>query len=141
MPLSQIRPWLYIAYGLPEDGEIPLTWARLELHEGTALPGPHCLHLPIGDGLPWPPPFVERLLAFARQNCREGRPLVVQCVLGVSRSPAAAIAILCDAEGLTVEDALCEVRRFHPIAQPRQAILDSLKAYFASRALSQANSR
>ncbi|MFN3973762.1 MAG: hypothetical protein ACK4K2_00560 [Dehalococcoidia bacterium] len=131
MPLRRIRPWLYIAYGLPQDGEIPLTWACLDLHEGRPSPGLYTLHLPIGDGLPWPVEYVERILAFARHHRQEGRPLVVQCVLGVSRSPAAAIAILCDAEGQTVEEAWQEVQRLHPIAQPRLAILASLRAYFA----------
>ncbi|MCS7207936.1 MAG: hypothetical protein NZ951_08455 [Dehalococcoidia bacterium] len=133
MPLRMIRPWLFIAYGLPQEGEIPDQWARLDLHEGQAPLGPHALHLPIGDGLPWPAPFVERLVTFARRQRQEHRPLVVQCVLGVSRSPAAAVAILCDAEGLTVDQALQEVQRLHPIAQPRLAILASLRAYFALR--------
>lgn len=133
MPLRYIRPWLYIAYGLPENGEIPPTWARLILHEGKPSPEPYTLHLPIGDGLPWPPEYIERILTFAREQRQEARPLVVQCVLGVSRSPAAAIAMLCDVEGKTVDAALQEVQRLHPIAHPRLAILASLQAYFARR--------
>lgn len=54
----------------------------------------------------------------------------------MSRSPSAVVAYLAHRDGLEVQQALEQLRRVYPPADPSARILDSLDAYFSQHAQS-----
>jgi predicted protein tyrosine phosphatase len=54
----------------------------------------------------------------AWQLYRDSPALYLHCWAGMERSPLVAIGLLCKAEGLSIFDALAQVRALHPPARP-----------------------
>lgn len=66
---------------------------------------------------------VDRLLAYGR-GWTGGRPMLLQCQAGVSRSPAAAFILACDRGGPGHERRLAEaLRRVAPFASPNPRLI------------------
>jgi hypothetical protein len=68
--------------------------------------------------------FIERALAQGEENC-----VLVHCFQGKSRSAAVCAAYLMAKSGCSLEEALDEVRRTRPQAQPNLGFAAQLRAY------------
>ena len=130
MPVAEVLPGLYIKSGHISDNEVPPHWARLSIRE--EAPPQHVgdqLHINLADDVPWSPEVVSQIVSFIESHLKDGVPVLVECVSGVSRSPSAVLAYIIHRDGLAVEEALERLRGGYPPADPSARILDSLKRY------------
>lgn len=58
---------------------------------------------------------------------RNGHTVYLHCTAGVNRSPSIAVAYLCRAEGLSVEEALASVTLRRPQARPYEDVVAALR--------------
>ena len=65
---------------------------------------------------------IQALLAFA-DDWTLGRPMVIHCLLGISRSPAAALAILCGLNPGAEAEAVQALRQVAPGARPNRLMV------------------
>jgi protein-tyrosine phosphatase len=96
---------------LAENWEIEEIWGNVNYYfsklEESNL---EYLHLPVSDGYA---PRIDDALA-AIKWLKNGKGNLVHCVAGIGRTGSLISAYLIDTEGLNVEDAINEVRKFRP---------------------------
>ena len=133
MNVVEIVEGLYIKSGYTPDHKIPQEWARLDIREGGPPNHPDFLHIEISDDTRWSHEVITRIVDYIRSRLAQGKSVVVGCISGVSRSPAAVLAYLMAEGRLPVVEALEQLRQAYPPADPSAVILDSLEEYFQAK--------
>nr|5Z5A_A Chain A, Protein-tyrosine phosphatase [Thermococcus kodakarensis KOD1]5Z5A_B Chain B, Protein-tyrosine phosphatase [Thermococcus kodakarensis KOD1]5Z5A_C Chain C, Protein-tyrosine phosphatase [Thermococcus kodakarensis KOD1] len=106
---------------LVEDYELPYSLDEWEKR------GVEVLHGPIPD---FTAPSVEQLLEILRwieERVREGKKVLIHCMGGLGRSGTVGVAWLMYSRGLSLREALMEVRRKRPGAVETQEQMEVLK--------------
>ncbi len=132
--MYRIRPWLYIGkyretlnLNLLSANQIG---AALQLAGLVEQPGINILYLAVDDGVPLPADLLQKGVEFIIVNKEAGKRALVACGAGISRSASFAIAALKEVEGLSLLEALQEIKRYHPGAMPHPALWQSLCEYY-----------
>lgn len=132
--MHAVRPWLYI--GTRRDVQNPTLLhsrgitATLQLATTVEHFGTASHFLPIEDAEALPPSVLREGVAFVVDQQARGATVLISCSGGFSRSVAMAAAVLREAEGLTLSEALAEIRRSHPEAAPHPVLWQSLCEYY-----------
>jgi hypothetical protein len=132
--MDTIRPWLYVgkhretldANRLRARG----IGAMLQLAEAVEHVGIASLYLPVHDGLPLPNHLLRQGVDFVLAEKRRGRTVLIACGAGMSRSVVFAVAVLKEAEGLSLLEAVRVVKQHHSGSMPHPALWKSLCAYY-----------
>jgi histidinol-phosphate aminotransferase len=90
------------------------------------------LTLPVADRVALPATTIRTVTAFIERQRQAGRKTLLHCQMGISRSPALAACYLHEYAGRRLADALLEVGRARPIADPHPALLASMQAHYGS---------
>jgi protein-tyrosine phosphatase len=91
------------------------------------------IYIPIVDSMSQSlEPYLTTVLAFLEATLSQGRPVFVHCSQGVSRSVSCVIARLVTAHGMTLDDAITEVRSARQCARPNENFLDQLRTAYHS---------
>jgi protein-tyrosine phosphatase len=103
--------------------------AVLQLNEGDERWPAHwqTLHLPVGDSQPVDCAVLHMGCAFVQAQRAAGRPTLVQCLMGQSRSSSFVFACLL-ADGHTPAEAWRLLKAKHPGAAPHPVLLQSVLA-------------
>ncbi len=136
--MNLIRPWLYVGkYRDTIDANLLLAkkvGAMLQLAEAIQQPGVTSLYLPVEDGVPLPEKLLRQGVDFVlHEKCQE-RIVLIACGAGMSRSVTFAIAVLKEAEGLSLLEALRTIKSRHSEALPHPALWESLCHYYQEQA-------
>jgi hypothetical protein len=132
--MRDLRPWLYI--GTRRDVGNPnllhsrgitasLQWATAVEQYGIAS---H--FLPTEEAEALAPSALREGVDFVLDQKARGATVLISCNRGFSRSVALAAAVLKEAEGLTLSEALAEIRRRHPEAAPHPLLWLSLCEHY-----------
>lgn len=133
---SQITPQFFVGgqythrgfRTLQKMGVTAIVSMRSRLPIDPSKHGMKSLHLPTGDQHA---PTLEQLRTgaqFIQQEIAAGGKVYVHCQFGEGRGPTMAIAYLIST-GLTLQDALAEVRRARSFVQPTSAQMQQLKEF------------
>jgi predicted protein tyrosine phosphatase len=129
-----IRPWLYVGkFSETQDDELLRRreiGAMLQLADSVKQEGIPSLYIPVEDGEPLPHDVLRMGIEFVRLEKALGRNVLIACGMGISRSAAFTIAALKEEEGLSLLEALRQVRARHPDAMPHPKLWRSLCEYF-----------
>lgn len=136
--MDSLCDWLYIGkYRETLDAIILRQYAieaMLQLAEAVAQPGVESLYLPVEDGLPLDDHLLRRGVDFALAQKQLRRKVLVACGAGMSRSAAFAVAILKEAERISLVEALRQVKSQHPETLIHPALWESLCKFYAEDA-------
>jgi protein-tyrosine phosphatase len=132
-----VRPWLAIG-NYRETQNLELLHANgigalLLLESAVEHPGLRSLFLEVQDGYALPPEALRRGLDFIHVERQEGRPVLVACAAGISRSTTFALAAIKEAEQIDLLEAYRSIHARHPRALPHQQLWESLCAYYRER--------
>jgi protein-tyrosine phosphatase len=132
--MNAIRPWLYIGkYRETLDTDllsVKKIDAMLQLAEAVKHPNITSIYLPVEDGVPLPDHLLQQGVDFVLSEKSLGHTLLIACGAGMSRSVVFAIAVLKEAEGLSLLEALQAVKHHHPDSLPHPALWESLCTYY-----------
>jgi hypothetical protein len=132
--MDQIRPWLFIGAYRDTLNKSYLDFrsigAMLQLAERVEQPRIVSLYLPVEDLAPISGKHIRTGVDFIRQHKQKGDRILVACGAGMNRSSAFSAAALKEEEGLTLFEALKEVKRHHPESMPHEPVWDSLCSYY-----------
>lgn len=130
--MLEVRPWLYqgkyrdtINLALLQRHNIK---AILHLAEYVKQPGIETLYIPIEDGYPIPAYYIEEGIKFVMQYHPQN--VLIACGAGISRSTTYTVAILKETEGLSLPDALQDIKSKHDFALPHPEVWQSLCEYY-----------
>ena len=73
--------------------------------------------------------LIGECTAYLRGHIRQRRRVLVHCFAGISRSAMICTAYLYEC-GMSFEEAIAFVRRKHPIANPHEALMRSLRDWY-----------
>ena len=104
----------------PSDAEA-LDWGR----RGVSL-----VALPTTDWIAIPFEGFDRAVTVIANHRAAGRRVLLHCLAGQNRAPTVAAAVLCQASGATVDDALAAIRRIRLISAPTDEQEKSLRHWF-----------
>jgi predicted protein tyrosine phosphatase len=132
--MDAIRPWLYVGK-YRETLNASLLAARnisamLHLAEKVTHPRITTLYLPVDDGVPIPEHLLRQGVDFVLSAKQRGQTVLIACGAGTSRSTAFAVAVLKQAEDLSLPQALRVVSLHHPGTLPHPEIWRSLCSYY-----------
>lgn len=132
--MNAIRDWLYIGK-YTETVNISLLQAMginamLLLAQEVNHPEITTLYLAVEDGSELPFDVLEKGIEFALKQKHDGKKLLVAFGAGISRSASFAVAILKEAENLSLEKALAEISFHHPQSLPHPALWKSICEYY-----------
>lgn len=88
------------------------------------------LTLPVADRVALPGTTIRTVTAFIERQRQAGRKTLLHCQMGISRSPALAACYLHEYAGRALADALREICRARPIADPHPALLASMREHY-----------
>jgi atypical dual specificity phosphatase len=132
--MDAVRPWLYVGkYRETLDASLLRAKeidAMLQLAEAVEHPGIKFLYLPVEDGVPIPASLLQQGVDFVLSERDRGRTVLIACGAGISRSVAFAVAVLREADGLSLLEAVQSVRKRHPESMPHPALWQSLCDYY-----------
>jgi atypical dual specificity phosphatase len=132
--MNAVRPWLYVGkYRETLDASLLRTReidAMLQLAEAVEHPGIKSFYLPVEDGVPIPASLLQQGVGFVLSEKDRGRTVLIACGAGISRSVSFAVAVLREAEGLSLLKAVESVRKRHPESMPHPALWQSLCDYY-----------
>jgi len=98
--------------------------------ERATIPIPvELLQLSLMDRQPLPPALLRRGVDFIRRQREAGRPLLVACGAGISRSPTFVAAYLHE-QGTDLVEAYRLIRTARPVIRPHRAMVRSLVSYY-----------
>lgn len=136
--MTEIRPWLFIgsiesAFAVVKGQEARITHLLNVANDMNYMTLPHhvLLRLPLDDCVPVPAWATRMALCYAEDVRRDGGKMLVHCHIGKSRSVGIVAAILAVAERRPFTDALAEICRLRPQAEPHPAITQSLSEQIA----------
>jgi protein-tyrosine phosphatase len=132
--MYSIRPWLFIGkYRETREWHYLRSCgigAMLQLAERVEQPNITSLYLAVEDGEPLKVDLLQQGVAFVREQKADGRPILVACGAGISRSATFALAALKEEENLSLLDAYGQIILNHPDAMPHPALWESLCLYY-----------
>jgi protein-tyrosine phosphatase len=132
--MNAIRPWLYIGkYRETLDKDLLFVKkidAMLQLAEAVKHPNITSLYLPVEDGVPLPEYLLQQGVKFVLFEKSLGHTVLIACGAGMSRSVVFVVAVLKEAEGLSLLEALQAVKHHHPESLPHPALWESLCTYY-----------
>jgi len=135
--MHPIRPWLFIGkFSETQDDDLLRRreiGAMLQLADIVKQEGIPSLYIPVEDGEPLPHDVLRMGIEFVRLEKALGRNVLIACGMGISRSAAFTIAALKEEEGLSLLEALRQVRARHPDATPHPKLWTSLCEYFGEQ--------
>ena len=109
--MNAIRPWLYIGkYRETLDKDILSVKkidAMLQLAEAVKHPNITSIYLPVEDGVPLPEHLLQQGVDFVLFEKYLGHTVLIACGAGMSRSVVFAVAVLKEAEGLSLLEVGC----------------------------------
>ncbi len=117
---------------LTEDVEYP-QGARAAVQDALRAAAIEEHRVRFGDFGHLPADSLERAVSLVEAWLREGELAYLHCRAGRQRSAAVAAGALAFAEGLSIDDALREVRRRKPTAEPLAHQIVDLRAWWAAR--------
>lgn len=133
--LREVGHGLHVGAGaavtVRKDWSLVIDFDGLSLDEDNRAAYPASAHVEVlrfTDGRSFPPGNLDRALALFNEHRTHG-PVLFHCAAGMSRSPAAAYAILRVAFQLDHEEALRRVRAPNGEGYPLQRTLDSARAW------------
>lgn len=135
--MDQIRPWLFIG---KYRETLQLAYlqsksisAMLQLSESVEQHGIISLYLPVADIAPVSHKHLRQGLDFISEQRQIGNRVLVACGAGINRSAAFSAAAIKEAEGISLFDALKEVKRCHPESMPHEPVWVSLCSYYGEK--------
>ncbi|MCP4403792.1 MAG: dual specificity protein phosphatase family protein [bacterium] len=132
--MDAIRSWLCVGKyreTLDEENLMALKiGAVLQLAEAIAYTRINALYLPVDDGIAIPEQYIRSGVAFVLEAKRSGQQILIACGAGISRSAAFAVAILKEAEDISLVTALRAVQSAHHESLPHPAVWESLCTYY-----------
>lgn len=90
------------------------------------------LSLALPDRVALPKYLIDEAIDFLLDQITRGRRVLLHCEMGISRSPSIAAAYLHLAQGITLDEALCLIRKARPIAEPHPTLIASLWSHFGT---------
>ena len=132
MLMLEVRDWLY--QGKYSDTiNLPLLQrhhikAILHLAEDVRQPDIETLYIPIEDGEPISAKHIETGINFVLRY--QPQHVLIACGAGISRSTSYTAAVLKETEGLSLKDALADIRRKYPSALPHPMVWHSLCTFY-----------
>jgi hypothetical protein len=132
--MDAIRPWLYVGK-YRETLNAHLLRARgidtmLQLADPVEHPDIKSLYLPVEDGVPIPTSLLRQGVDFALSEKDRGRTVLKACGAGIRRSVAFAVAVLKEAENLSLLEAVRSIRKHRTESMPHPALWQSLCDYY-----------
>ena len=88
------------------------------------------LYLPVKDGMPLPDDLLRQGVDFCLSAKRQGQKVLIACGAGISRSVVFAVAVLKEAESLSLLDAVRIVGEHRPESLPHPTLWESLCGYY-----------
>jgi protein-tyrosine phosphatase len=132
--MDQIRPWLFIGAYRDTINQSYLAFqsiqAMLQLAERVQQPNIASLYLPVEDLAPVSSKHIQQGVRFITEHKAQGHRVLVACGAGINRSSAFCAAALKEIEGLSLFEALKEVKRLHPESMPHEPVWLSLCEYY-----------
>jgi atypical dual specificity phosphatase len=132
--MDEIRPWLYIGkYRDTLDKhylEFKSIKAMLQLAERIEQKGINSLFLVVEDLGKTPHTLIRQGVDFILEEKEKGNKVLVACGAGINRSTAFCMAALREVEGLSLLDALKEIKRKHPESMPHEPVWESFCRYY-----------
>ena len=132
MLFVKLRPWLY--QGNANDStNLPALQkhnigAILQFAVDAKHPGINTLYLPFNDGYAIPSNYIQQGVEFALAH--RDQNVLVGCLVGISRSTTFSAAILKASEGISLHDALYEIRSKHSYARPNARVWRSMCQFY-----------
>ncbi|MCW2318634.1 histidinol-phosphate aminotransferase [Rhodoblastus acidophilus] len=77
---------------------------------------------------------IRAVTGFIKTNVDAGRRVLMHCFAGISRSPALATCYLHEYLGLSIDEALAQVKAGRPQADPHPALLASIRGHYSQTA-------
>ena len=132
--MDQIRPWLFIGSYRDTKNLSYLTLksinAMLQLAEKVEQPTIISLYLPVEDLAPISEIHIRQGVDFIKEHKAKGNRVLVACGAGMNRSSSFSAAALKEEEGMSLFEALKEVKRHHPESMPHEPVWASLCKYY-----------
>jgi protein-tyrosine phosphatase len=132
--MDEIRPWLFI--GAYRDTKnlyylnLKNIQAMLQLAEKVEQPNIISLYLPVEDLAPISSEHIRQGVDFIREHKANDQRVLVACGAGINRSSSFCAAVLKEEEGLSLFEAIKEIKRLHPESMPHEPIWESLCKYY-----------
>ncbi len=132
--MDAIRAWLYVGK-YRETLSVNLLagkkiGAMLQLAQAVTHSHITSIYLPVEDGEPLPDHLLRQGVDFVLSAQQRGQTVLIACGAGISRSATFAVAVLKEAEGLSLLEAVRTVKKHRPESLPHPALLESLCAYY-----------
>ncbi|MEH6813641.1 MAG: dual specificity protein phosphatase [Motiliproteus sp.] len=86
--------------------------------------------LQVKDRVPLPDMTIQHAVEFMHQQVTAGKRVLIHCQMGISRSPALLMAYLHQHQNLSLLQALQQIQRLRPQAEPHPVLIQSLQAYY-----------
>ena len=133
--MDEIRPWLFIGSYRDTKNlsylQLRSIGAMLQLAESVEQPSIVSLYLPVEDLAPIASAHIRQGVDFIRGHKERGNRVLVACGAGINRSSAFSAAALKEEEGISLFEAIREVKRCHPESMPHQPVWESLCGYYS----------
>lgn len=132
--MDKIRDWLYIGKYSDTMNLRLLSMhnikAMLQLAELVEHPGITSLYLDVEDGEPLSHDLLRTGVEFVTTEKQCGHNVLISCGAGISRSVAFTIAVLKEAEEMSLLDAFLVVKHKHPQTLPHPTVWESVCNYY-----------
>jgi len=132
--MDEIRPWLFIGNIRDTANKSYLKYKSiqsiLQLAMEVDYPGITSLYLPVEDFAPLNFDQLKQGVAFIREQKRLGNRVLVACAAGINRSSSFCASAVKEEEGISLFDAIREVKKKHPEAMPHEPVWESLCQYY-----------
>ena len=124
--MDEIRSWLYIGKYRDTLDKNYLDFksikAMLQLADRVEQKGINSLFLPVEDVGPTSLALIKQGVDFILAEKGKEHKVLVACGAGINRSTAFCMAALKEVEGLSLLEAIKEIKRKHPESMPQEAV-------------------
>jgi len=132
--MDAIRPWLYVGkYRETLNADLlaeKKIGAMLQLAQAVTHPHVTSIYLPVEDGEPLPDHLLRQGVDFVLSAQQRGQTVLIACGAGISRAVTFTVAVLKEAEGSSLLEAVQTVKKHRSESLPHPALWKSLCAYY-----------